>query len=95
MRTLAAICFSVATLAVVLLLTAGFRAEAASITWTNISGGYWSDTNNWSPHQIPTNTDNALITATGTYTVVFDLAGASWSPTSQLAPGPSGPEPKR
>jgi hypothetical protein len=47
--------------------------RATTVTWTNNSGGYWSNTNNWYPHQIPTNTDNTLIAAPGTYTVVFDL----------------------
>ena len=46
---------------------------AATITWTNTSGGNWSVTNNWSPHQVPTNTDNVLITKPGTYTVALDV----------------------
>jgi hypothetical protein len=49
-------------------------AEAATITWTNTSGGFWSDATNWSPNQVPGNTDNALITTPGTYTVTLDLA---------------------
>jgi hypothetical protein len=51
----------------------GCLAQAATLNWTNTSGGFWSNKSNWSPHQIPTNSDNTLITAPGTYTVVFDL----------------------
>ena len=58
-------------------LMAGFRSEAAIITWTNTSGGNWSVANNWSPNQVPTNTDTALITTPGTYTVTFDLVNTS------------------
>ena len=50
--------------------------HAATITWTNTSGGNWSATNNWSPNQVPTNTDNVLITTPGTYTVTLDGYGS-------------------
>src|ERR1019366_6292190 len=59
------------------LVAIGNLAQAATITWTNTSGGNWSVTNNWSPHQIPTNTDTTLITTPGTYTVVFDVSSYS------------------
>lgn len=49
-------------------------AHSATITWTNTSGGKWSVAANWSPNQVPSNTDNALITTPGTYTVTLDLA---------------------
>ena len=66
------------TLAFVLfLITAALGshlAHSATITWTNTSGGFWSDATNWSPNQVPGNTDNALITTPGTYTVTLDLA---------------------
>ena len=59
-------------LAALALLAAVSAAHAATITWTNTSGGSWFVTNNWSPHQLPINTDNALITVPGTYTVAID-----------------------
>ena len=49
-------------------------AHSATITWTNTSGGNWSVAANWSPNQVPANTDNALITTPGTYTVTLDLS---------------------
>jgi hypothetical protein len=55
------------------LLALGNLAHGATITWTNTSGGNWSVANNWSPHQVPTNTDDVLITKPGTYTVTFDV----------------------
>src|SRR5664279_81919 len=54
----------------------GNRAHATTITWINTSGGNWSVAANWSPNQVPTNTDTALITTPGTYTVTFDLANS-------------------
>ncbi len=53
-------------------LLSGIAAQAANITWTNTAGGNWSAAMNWSPHQLPTNTDNVLITTPGTYAVVVD-----------------------
>ena len=58
------------------LLAIGNLAHSATVTWTNTSGGNWSANNNWSPNQVPMNTDNALITTPGTYTVTFDLANS-------------------
>lgn len=63
------------TVMVLALLALDHQAHCATLTWTNTSGGNWSNTNNWSPHQIPTNTDTTLITMPGTYTVIFDLSG--------------------
>src|ERR1019366_6496748 len=60
-------------LAVLSLLTLGSLARGATITWTNTSGGNWSVASNWNPNQVPTNSDTALITAPGTYTVKFDF----------------------
>ncbi len=60
-------------LAYVWLLSIGSLAHCATITWTNTSGGNWSNTNNWSPHLIPTNTDTVLITVPGTYVVNYDF----------------------
>ena len=74
----------VIVVAVATLLTVGNLANAATITWTNTSGGNWSVTNNWSPNQVPTNTDNVLITVPGTYTVNFDLISSGYSPSASI-----------
>jgi hypothetical protein len=42
---------------------------AASITWTNSSGGNWNVADNWSPNQVPGAADTALINTPGTYVV--------------------------
>ena len=45
----------------------------APITWTNTSGGIWSDAANWSPNTVPGAGDAALITTSGSYTVTLDV----------------------
>ena len=49
-------------------------AQGASITWTNLLGGNWNATNNWSPHQVPGAADTAVITNVGTYTVTLNVS---------------------
>ena len=49
-------------------------ASAATITWTNTSGGNWSVAANWNPNQVPSPSDDVLITVGGTYTVTADLS---------------------
>ncbi len=44
-------------------------AQAATITWTNTSGGDWSEAASWKPNRVPGSTDIAQITTPGTYTV--------------------------
>ncbi|HUZ07500.1 MAG TPA: hypothetical protein VMV89_08420, partial [Candidatus Paceibacterota bacterium] len=66
--------------AVLALLAIPSAAHAATLTWTNTSGGNWSDTNNWSPHQIPTNTDTVLINLPGTYVVNYDFTNIPTGP---------------
>ena len=82
------------TLAFVLfLITAALGshfAHSATITWTNTSGGNWSVTNNWSPNQVPTNTDTALITTPGTYTVNLDVPGVVTNLTLGAGGGAAG-----
>ena len=73
MKNLEAICFPIATVAVALLLTASFRAEAASITWTNTASGGWNNAANWNPNQVPGATDTAIITNAGV-TVTLDIS---------------------
>jgi urease beta subunit len=48
--------------------------RAATITWTNTAGGNWSVTNNWTPNQVPGSSDDAVITASGTYIVTLDAS---------------------
>src|ERR1039457_7308146 len=76
--------FHFITVTVLALLAVGNLAPAATITWTNTSGGNWSVAANWSPNQVPTNTDSVLITAPGTYTVNFDLISSGYSPSASI-----------
>src|SRR5262245_10627380 len=50
------------------------KLPANNIVWTNLAGGNWSATNNWSPNSLPGATDSAFITNSGTYTVTLDVA---------------------
>ena len=77
-------------LAVLSLLTLGSLAHCATITWTNTSGGNWSVASNWSPNQVPTNTDNVLITNAGTYTVNLDVSGVATNLTLGAGGGAAG-----
>jgi len=49
-------------------------AGAATISWTNTSGGNWSAPANWSPNHAPGSGDDAVITANGSYTVTLDTS---------------------
>ena len=69
---------------------AGRLAECATITWINTAGGNWSDAANWSPNQVPTNTDTALITTPGTYTVNLDVPGVVTNLTLGAGGGAAG-----
>jgi hypothetical protein len=77
-------------LAGITLLALGNPAHGVTITWTNTSGGYWSTNSNWSPNQVPTNTDNVLITKPGTYTVTFDLSSYIRTNIANLTLGAGG-----
>jgi hypothetical protein len=46
---------------------------AATITWTNVNGGLWSDATCWSPNQVPGASDDVLVTVSGTYQVALDV----------------------
>jgi len=50
----------------------GPAANAATINWTNTSGGNWTNAANWSPNQVPGAGDNAFIANNGTYVVTRD-----------------------
>src|SRR5689334_19918293 len=71
----------------ILLLASGCFAPAATITWTNTSGGNWSAANNWTPHQVPGPADEVVITNNGTYTVNMDVDAAIASLTLGGASG--------
>lgn len=57
-----------------MLLAEASSAQAATITWTNTSGGNWSVLSNWSPNQVPGAADTAEISMSGTYTVALDTS---------------------
>jgi hypothetical protein len=51
-----------------------FQAHAATIAWTNLSGGEWNLAANWEPNQVPATGDTAIITNNGTYTVTLNAS---------------------
>jgi len=44
-----------------------------TISWANASSGTWNMPDNWNPKQVPTSSDDAVITVAGTYTVTLDV----------------------
>jgi len=55
-------------------LLAAATANAATITWSNASGGAWSNAANWSPATVPGSADVAVLPAlSGAYTVTLDV----------------------
>ncbi|MBE0539811.1 MAG: hypothetical protein IH623_00290 [Verrucomicrobia bacterium] len=80
----------------VLLLTlaATLATHAATLVWTNSSGGNWNLAANWEPNQVPGASDTAIITNDGTYIVTLNvdptvavllLGGSSGTQTLTLA----------
>lgn len=55
------------------LLSCAARISAATIVWTNPSGGNWNVAANWTPNQVPGPGDNVFITNSGTYTVILNV----------------------
>src|ERR1017187_3832407 len=74
MKILASIRLRVATMAVAFIFVAGFRTEAATITWTNTASGGWNAAANWNPNQVPGTNDTVIITNAG---VTVSLNGAT------------------
>jgi hypothetical protein len=74
MKTLGTIFLQVATVAVAFFLSASFRTEAATITWTNTASGGWNTAANWNPNTVPGSADTAIITNAG---VTVSLNGAT------------------
>lgn len=90
------------TAVVVMMVTAGVATASGAgctDTWTNSAGGSWDTGTNWSAGHAPMSSDNACITASGTYTVVIGnetitvanltMGGAGSSPTLQIGNGGS------
>jgi autotransporter-associated beta strand protein len=61
------------------LVLAALNARAATLTWTGLSTvtNLWSDSNNWSPTQLPTVNDLALFGNTGGFTNVLGAVNNS------------------
>ncbi len=62
-----------AGLAAALLMSVIGVAHTAEIVWTNTAGGNWNVAVNWSPNQVPSAADHAVITNAGIYTVNLDV----------------------
>ena len=76
----------VSTLAAALLTA--IAANATDLVWIGGTGN-WNSAGNWSPAQVPTAADNAIITSSGTYTVTVP-AGSTATAGSILVGGASG-----
>jgi hypothetical protein len=63
--------FGVVTLFALLLALFSRDMRAAERTWTNTSGGNFNDNANWSGSTAPGNTDIAVFSTAGSYTVTF------------------------
>jgi hypothetical protein len=64
-KGLGAVILLVAGFTIAFLSLGGFRAEAATINWTNIASGGWNAATNWNPNSVPGSTDTAIITNAG------------------------------
>jgi hypothetical protein len=60
------------TLRLILPLLTACVAHAEILNWTNLSGGNWNTPANWSPNQVPSAEDTAVITNAGVYTVTLN-----------------------
>ena len=56
------------------LALAELTARASVITWTNINGGLWNVSSNWSPNTVPGVGDTVFITNAGVYTVTQNVS---------------------
>lgn len=56
-----------------ILFFAALSCSAIEISWNSADGGSWSDTSKWSPAQVPSTNDIAVITNAGTYTVALNI----------------------
>jgi fibronectin-binding autotransporter adhesin len=58
-----------AVLTLIIWAPAAANASGCTDSWTNTAGGSWFTPGNWSTKAVPTSSDEACITAAGTYTV--------------------------
>ena len=70
----------VAMIAMAILLPSAARASGCD-SWTNTKGGSWFEGTNWSSKAPPTSTEEACITAAGTYTVTMTQTGTTGTVT--------------
>jgi hypothetical protein len=61
------------TIVILAALVAALAASAEVINWTNTSNGNWNTAANWSPNQVPSTNDIAVIARAGTYTVTLNV----------------------
>lgn len=59
-----------------LALSISIHADAATLIWTNLSGGSWTASTNWSPNQVPTAIDTVYITNESAFTVTVATTAA-------------------
>src|SRR5262249_53387970 len=50
------------------------RVVLSTITWVGPDGGDWDSTANWSPQQVPTASDNAVIAPTSSETIIHNTS---------------------
>ncbi len=62
-------------------------AQADTFTWTNSSGGKWSQASNWQPNQVPGAGDTVLLTTPGVYSVNLDVNVAVSNLTCSVSSG--------
>ena len=55
-------------------LATTITTPAATIIWTNTTGGNWNATANWNPNTVPGALDTAVITNDGNYTVTLNAS---------------------
>ncbi len=60
-----------------LCFTSVLTATAATLVWTNTTGGNWNVAANWSPNQLPTVADDVFITNNGTYAVTLNVSSTN------------------
>jgi hypothetical protein len=65
-------CYCTLGLVLLLLATQVREASATTVCWTNVLGGLYSDTSNWSPNGIPATSDSVSFTNAGAYTFMVD-----------------------
>ena len=80
-------CFQWAAVLMLVGAASAGRAGAAVISWNNTAGGSWGTAANWSPAQVPTATDDVVISLSGTYTVTLNVAATVASLTMGGASG--------